>query len=389
MQSPNRPYYDEADQLRGLAALLVFFYHSVHSGRLAMGINGWPITHFPPLSVLWEGHSGVALFMVLSGFILAKGTFDKDISYAGFLRNRALRIFPLMFLVLVFAVYGTAGLDLGHIVAPFLLLMNTKAAFVDPSGLAGTVWTAAVEFQFYLVAPFLFALVGRRGILKFALPSIVLFWAFRMIVLLPLHDKPQELYQISYFTIVGRVDQFIIGIGLAYLVDSGQLKMARRRIAGFIALGLAAIAITLLLWALNLGGGIYIWHFWHVLLPEAEALIWAAFLWGYLTARPLEIFAPTRLLGAAMKYVGLISFSLYILHYSIQREFWTVIYPQYFNSMLSDLYEVVGVCVLLLVPVLALSALSYYCIEKPFIDMRGRYLSVRPNVMLPLRETVE
>lgn len=124
--------------------------------------------------------------MVLSGYILATGTFDRKILYWQFIRNRALRIFPLMFVVIVFATYSVQNLDLGKIAAPFLLLANTGAAFSDPAGLAGTIWTISVEFQFYLIAPFLFTLAGRNG-LRFLFATICLFWLLRMIVLMPMH----------------------------------------------------------------------------------------------------------------------------------------------------------------------------------------------------------
>ena len=39
MDSPNRPRNHEVDELRGAAALLVLFYHSVHSGAAAIGID--------------------------------------------------------------------------------------------------------------------------------------------------------------------------------------------------------------------------------------------------------------------------------------------------------------------------------------------------------------
>src|ERR1700727_2720121 len=105
LESLNRSRSVEVDELRGTAALLLLFYHSVHSGAAAIGIQGWPIASTPFAALLYEGHTGVALFMVLSGYILASGTFGKDISYAGFLRNRFLRIFPLMIVVLVFSLY--------------------------------------------------------------------------------------------------------------------------------------------------------------------------------------------------------------------------------------------------------------------------------------------
>jgi peptidoglycan/LPS O-acetylase OafA/YrhL len=277
-----------------------------------------------------------------------------------------------MLVVLVFSLYTAKDLDLGKIIAPFLLLANTKAAFTDPSGLAGTVWTISVEFQFYLIAPFLFLFADRKG-LTFLLSAMLLFWLMRMIVLLPLSGDPAELYRVSYFTIVGRINQFMTGIGLAYLFETDRLTLKGSRKAGFVGLALASVAATVLLMVLNRSGGIGAWHFWRIIYPEVEGLIAAAFIAAYLVSRPFEGWR----LGGLMSGIGTISFSIYILHYAIQREFWNIVYPHFFGGTLTGLLGVFMTTVLIAVPIVAMAALSYKCIEKPFQDMRGKYLKDR------------
>jgi peptidoglycan/LPS O-acetylase OafA/YrhL len=372
VDSPNRPRNLEVDQLRGAAALLVLFYHSVNTGLSAIGAPGWPRAHYGIDALLFEGHTGVALFMVLSGYILATGTFDREIVYSKFLRNRALRIFPLMFVTLVFAMYSAKDLDLGKIMAPFFLLANTTASFSDPAGLAGTVWTAAVEFQFYLVAPFIFMFVGRNG-LKYLLGTALLFWLLRMIVLLPHSNEPLDLYKISYFTIVGRINQFLAGIGLAYAFHTGILKLGEHRGRAAFGLAICSLVVLATMTAINHSGGITAWHPWRIAYPAHEGLLWTTFLAAYLISRPLE----NRYLGKWFYRVGQISFSMYILHYAIQREWWTVLYPEFFNGWITRGPEVLMVTVVLAVMITALSCLSYLCIEKPFQDMRGGYF--KPN----------
>jgi peptidoglycan/LPS O-acetylase OafA/YrhL len=374
VDSPNRPRNLEVDQLRGAAALLVLFYHSVQTGLLAAGASGWPRAHYGIDALLFEGHTGVALFMVLSGYILASGTFDREIDYLKFLRNRALRIFPLMFVALVFAMYSSTDLDLGKIIAPFILLANTTASFSDPAGLAGTVWTAAVEFQFYLVAPFVFMFVGRNG-LKYLLGTVLLFWLLRMIVLLPHGNEPLELYKISYFTIVGRINQFLTGVGLAYVFHTGILKLREHRGRAAFGLAICGIVVLAAMTALNHSGGITAWRPWRIVYPELEGLLWTAFLAAYLISRPLE----NRYLGKWFYRVGQISFSMYILHYAIQREWWTVLYPKFFNGWITHGSEILLVTMVLAAVIMALSHLSYICIEKPFQDMRGGYLKPSPS----------
>jgi peptidoglycan/LPS O-acetylase OafA/YrhL len=373
LESPNRTKSNEVDELRGWAALLVLFYHSTHAGARAIGIQGWLTAGSNPVAALiYEGHTGVTLFMVLSGYILASGTFGKDINYSGFIRNRFLRIFPLMIVVLVFSLYATKNLDLGKIAAPFLLLANTDASFTDPTGMAATVWTVSVEFQFYLIAPFLFLFVDRKG-LRFLLAAMLLFWLLRMIIILRMTDDPTAMYRLSYFTIVGRINQFLTGIGLAYLVETGRLNLTGSRKVGFIGLVISGAAALALLMVLNHSGGIAKWHSWRIIYPETEGLIAAAFIAAYLVTRPLQKWGVAKLMQA----LGTISFSIYILHYAIQEEFWGVVYPQFFNGVVTGLTGVFIATAVIATLIAALAALPYACIERPFQDMRGKYLKPR------------
>ncbi|HDA7334440.1 TPA: acyltransferase [Staphylococcus aureus] len=369
LRSPNRTYNLEADELRGGAALLVFFYHSISSGAPSVGaVTGRLTSENPFATLVYEGHTGVALFMVLSGYILASGTFDRDISYRGFLKNRMLRIFPLMFVVLVFSLYTAKSVDLGSVAAPFLLLANLPIAISSPSNLSGTVWTISVEFQFYLIAPFLFLFAGRYGLARFLLPAMLLFWLLKIIALLPL--APAEQYRANYYTIVGRIDQFMIGIALAYLIHIRKFSIVANRTLGVCFLAASSLGVLALTWIVNQQGGLPAFRWWHLAYPEIEALLWAAFIAGYLAATPLR---RTRV-SAAFRWIGTLSFSIYILHYAVQYEFWTAIRLGYLGSVQTGMLGVFVLSFGVLVAVLLLSTLSYHCIEKPFLEMREKYL---------------
>jgi uncharacterized membrane protein len=68
--SKNRGYIAEIDQLRAMAAMLVLPYHGFQLFNPNVGIT----TASPILAIIVEGHSGVGLFIVLSGFILTLGS---------------------------------------------------------------------------------------------------------------------------------------------------------------------------------------------------------------------------------------------------------------------------------------------------------------------------
>lgn len=372
MQSPNRNYVPELDQLRGIAAVWVFFYHCIHTGLVAVGDAAWPTSN-PLNALLIEGHTGVALFMVLSGFILAKGALGKPIRYRQFLANRVLRIFPLMTFVVVVAIYSNMDVTLQGILSPFLLLSNTEPRLLkDVTYLSDTVWTIAVEFQFYLIAPFLIAFIGRGG-LRYALLFLLFVLIIRAIALAPHAGSPAALFQITYYTIVGRIGQFVIGISLAHAWPWIEARLRRRAAWGWgLTLG-ALVAAEALSMAVNRGGGVFKWQDWMVVYHDVEALIWAVLIAGYMLARPLSVLPP---LAAIANRVGVISFSIYILHWPLEQTFWKLVVASGLAPPTASLLLMAGYAALLLPVVLSVAWLSYTVVERPFLDMRRRYVEV-------------
>ena len=93
------------DHIRAVAVFVVFIWHFNHfdEGQLAA-----PLVF--PLSLFTEGHTGVAIFMVLSGYLFAKLLGNKKINYPVFLYNRGLRLLPLLLCVL-FIIAAQAYMD--------------------------------------------------------------------------------------------------------------------------------------------------------------------------------------------------------------------------------------------------------------------------------------
>ncbi|MBA4077933.1 MAG: hypothetical protein C0508_23090, partial [Cyanobacteria bacterium PR.023] len=104
------PYWPQLDGLRSLAFLLVFLHHLgrvADAERAALGSAIAPA--LPTLDAIcaW-GWVGVDVFFSLSGFLIThlllaeKGRFN-SISFKQFFARRALRIWPVYYLVLLFA----------------------------------------------------------------------------------------------------------------------------------------------------------------------------------------------------------------------------------------------------------------------------------------------
>ena len=101
--------------LRGIAALMVVWFHSV--GQIPGGRHVSSPSNF--------GNSGVDLFFVISGFIMVVTTAGTDVSAFEFLRRRIVRVVPLYWL-----------LTLAMVVAAIALPSLFKTLIVAPKTLA-------------------------------------------------------------------------------------------------------------------------------------------------------------------------------------------------------------------------------------------------------------
>lgn len=147
------------DGVRGLAILMVVCSHSFesnyNSGSLPVRVLG---------HLFYYGSFGVDLFFVLSGFLIT-GILVDSITDAHYFRNfyarRALRIFPLYYLVLLLCFALTRPLHLhwgsmGWLLPVYLQNLRPQeiVTFSAGSGIAlFHFWSLAIEEQFYLVWP--------------------------------------------------------------------------------------------------------------------------------------------------------------------------------------------------------------------------------------------
>jgi exopolysaccharide production protein ExoZ len=152
---------------RGIAALLVVFYHAaLHvEGDVPGSVVLWGLPHF--------GHAGVDFFFVLSGFIISfvhRTDLGRPERLGHYLERRFTRVLPFYWLVLGFSLLDTWLLHraqfpgIHELISNFLLLPQAKDQIV------GGAWTLVFELMFYLV--FAIAICSR------AIGAVVLFaWA--------------------------------------------------------------------------------------------------------------------------------------------------------------------------------------------------------------------
>ncbi len=365
MRSPNLRYLPAVDHVRAYAALLIVFYHGLHvfayEARFGkqFGIDHWLQPANPLLAALAEGHTAVALFMVLSGFILTLAALPDGVRWLGFIRNRLLRTYPL-FVLLTFA--GIAAMpqnfSFSAVTQQLLGLGNEPGTFVAPP-FTSLLWTIAVEWQFYLIFPLLVAVLAK-GWTRQVAGFIAVLLLLRLAVVI----AGGNAREVSYMQIIGRLDQFLLGMWAAW---RWRERPPSPR-GGAILAALALLAAILGLWALNASGGWPTTHGWKILMPTVEGAVWAAFVLGYVAwANDAR-----RWWSRAVAWIGEISYSIYLLHFVV---IWSLLrsglVPVWSGRFVVD--ALLNTLLLALPITLAVSALSYRFVERPFLSLRGTY----------------
>jgi peptidoglycan/LPS O-acetylase OafA/YrhL len=349
-------YVVRLDHLRFLAAVLVLLFHFFHLHIGDMRANN------PLLSLVDEGHTSVGLFMVMSGFIFTLLAREREVAYWAFLRNRLIRIYPLfvfaVFLSLFISTYNehrNYGFDalVGWLV-PF------RSDTVPMAKYFIQLWTIWVEFHFYLLFPFLLAFANRYG-LRYLVGLIGLFVLMRLLVF----AITGSVRFVAYETIFGRMDEFLFGMIAArlhlghrafgknplWLLVAGMLVIATvhvfDRVAGFTDLNHP------------------VWVIW----TTCEGAMWGLFVIAYINCR----WTLPRLVEDWLARLGTISFSMYVMHNLVIAAIGPVAGSVTFSAKAT--VNAIAVGGLIVLPaVVAVSAATYFLIERPFLRYRTSYL---------------
>lgn len=362
------------DGLRAIAFLLVFFFHTDYFEF------GWV---------------GVQLFFVLSGFLITGilikmkqdlSTWDYFIKFYG---RRLLRIFPLYYFYLLLMLgITTFFISIGYKInvmglfqeqLPYALgyIYNFHYASVEYKHLYFLVhfWSLSVEEQFYIFWPliiFLSPVRARRGVFV----GIVLFGpVFRILItlaykysLLPFLNEtlPMGLYPLT----LNHIDAFALGAFIAcFPIPKAKLQVI---ILTFL------LPISAFLWQYLALGKIESFGSlgFQFIIPVNYQFIWGYSILNYyfavlIYAVAYEGLGTNLLENKALKYLGRISYGLYVYHNGV---IW-------FTNRIRDL----GIqdplakpvsTLLAFVITLALAALTYKFIEKPFLGLKDRYFPV-------------
>ncbi|MEI6060339.1 MAG: acyltransferase [Bacteroidota bacterium] len=213
------------DHLRSLAILLVFMYHS---GRLFPHAE-WTnkISNF--------GWTGVDLFFVLSGYLIASQLFAKigreqQISLREFFIKRLFRIIPA-YSVVVAIYFLFQSFHEREALAPlwkYLTFTQNLGLDITTQGTFSHAWSLCIEEQFYLLLPLTLVMLVyfnaiEKGfiilILLFALGIFIKLYAWYSLVL-PLQNAEGyylNWYKWIYYPTYSRLDGLLMGVSIAAL----------------------------------------------------------------------------------------------------------------------------------------------------------------------------
>lgn len=355
MRSSTGEYFVGLDHIRAMAVFLVFMLHFLNANGDLVAPPGGAITSLA-FSVFAEGHTGVSIFMVLSGYLFARITRDRNIDYGRFLLARAWRLLPLLLIVSIIDLIMDAALHGSSETVPENLKRILTGLFLPTLPNGG--WSITVEFHFYMLFPFLM-LIDRR--IRFGMALVILLAVvLRFLYWFFVDDVPMR--DIAYWTILGRIDQF--GIGILFARHSSLF--ANRHV-----LGVSAILGILFLYSrFDSAGGFvgssafaWIWIF----LLTLEGVLYGAIIAWYDGS---FAFSDTGISGFIAK-IGAASYSIYLLHvffvFRIARFVESHILPLdiFANNFVAGL--------LCFIPICGISWLSYWYVERYFLRFRISY----------------
>jgi peptidoglycan/LPS O-acetylase OafA/YrhL len=273
------------DALRGLAAIAVVLHHYTVGFSEVTGLP------FTPSFTVPDGHYGVELFFIISGFVIIM-TLDRSPHPYDFVASRISRLIPAFWTCMFLT--AAASVLLGMRWMPKLGLRSIVANMTMAPRLFGlpaidpSYWTLAYELVFYVLAALAYYAGGRRRIAIFWSGWLALSVCSHLIGIERIPDTIKLLLALQWAPF------FVIGV-----------MLYRIRLEGWMAFEflVLAAALTMCLFGPNwsfraIHSGIFL-----ALVATFTGLVWL----GTMPDSPLARLLP-------LVFLGDISYSLYLIH---------------------------------------------------------------------------
>jgi peptidoglycan/LPS O-acetylase OafA/YrhL len=355
------PKYDYIDALRGLAIIGIIVVHTCQS--ISPG-NEFLITLFG------NGDKGVQLFFLVSALTLCfsldrKKNESKPTLY--FFIRRFFRIAPMFYLAIVFFLMYPCmqehynppdGIKWWHVLltATFMHGWHPETfSSVVPGG-----WSIAVEFNFYLLLPFLFKLINtkERALIFFIFTSLINLFISRWMFDFWSAQYPGHLslpWGLSYFGFFNQLPVFAIGIMLFHIFKEDHF---RRKNFTSIILILFSAFIVLAFMNYNVDPA-------YLSRITFYTLAFAILTWALANKKNIILVNRVTIL------TGKVSYSMYFIHFVVISN---LLKSSFFDKLVNDRITGSLFAILLVYLVtLAGAIVTYNLIEKNGIKL-GSYI---------------
>jgi peptidoglycan/LPS O-acetylase OafA/YrhL len=345
-------YRPELDGVRGISILLVL------------------LLHFTP-KLMPGGYFGVDIFFVLSGFLITSLLLQEwarkdSISLKDFYLRRTLRLGPALITYLAllggYAFIFLKRESAAEIYTGILLTLSYVSNWVIalkrdlPLGILAITWSLAVEEQFYLIWPVLLVLflkskLDRRWILIALVIGVVCIGLHRRL----LWEAGASIKRMYYATDT-HADGLLLGCLAGCVVSWNLLPRSTLLVLGMKAMALISAVFLTYLTLSTRRDTPWLYAGGFSLVALAITLVLTILVWW-----PPAL-ATTVLRFKPLVWIGRISYGLYLWH-------WPVRGFVFGRSTEPSIKQVIAAVILSF----AITSLSFYFIEQPFLRWKKRF----------------
>lgn len=351
------------ESVRGLMAIWVVIGHTIlHSGYLAKDLG--------PLKLLATPTLAVDVFIILSGFVIFFLLDNQRTPYSEFIIKRWFRIVPMFFATLLLSfvtvdwqvkiietfpwknqvIQDDLNIHLNsiqyltqHLIAHVLLIHGVIADEILPGSafaFVGQAWSISVEWQFYLIAPFLYTLILKKKYFEvgFVIVFVCIFKAINY------GSIGFAINQAAYF-LVGIISYYAWKFSESFHLEGRQLDL--------ITLAFMALAYILMSRSVSL-------------------IIWCVVLSCVITEKrnlnsPLQGILKKILNWYVFQWLGKISYSVYLTHMLIF--YCLTVIVRTLNPNIEKLDFAITMLPAVILATLAISSFTYKFLECPGIEL--------------------
>ncbi len=363
------------DFLRVLAVSMILFSHT-----------SWIYNSNGMLGKLQDmsGFLGIELFIVLSGFliggILYKQFLHEDYTIkdgSRFIYRRLMRLLPSYYLVVIInaIIFLVLGLSISGIWKYFLLLQNF-AAPVSP--FFPESWSLPVKELGYILAVFLLLIVANTFVKtskRILFPIVIIGLIISIFTLKIFYNNYSTNTDLKLWSfqvrsvVIFRMDSVLIGVLFGYFYQNYKEWMLSK-LKLFIAIGallFATLFLCVAVFGFTLSNAAWFWNIVCLPIVSLAICMFIPFL--------LNVQKPSESIGNTVGFICKISYSVYLLHYSIVL----FLLKNFIDTANYSIWQLNIFTLFYLLVTVALSYLLYTYFEKPINEYRAKNIKLNDH----------